>query len=614
MERMEMATEANEEGLEVANEASAAAPEQAESVHDGLNDELHEVDYSRFSKKELVDHLKEMVRLNDFLRSEASLRELRNKFEELQHQEKTEALKRFLENGGTLDDFDYRLDVLDIAFEANFKTLRTRRLEHFRNIEQQRNENLQLKKDLLDKLRQLIDGKDDKHAFDKFKEIQKQWKEVGAVPQVQVRPMWASYHALVDRFFDNRNIYFELKELDRRKNVVAKVELCVRAEKLAEVTSVQEALKELHDLHEEYKHVGPVPREEKEPLWDRFKKASDAVYERRDARLAEQHAEWTKNLTQKQDLIDKVTALAAFQSDRIKEWNQKTQEILALQKGWEGVGGVARSKSKDVNKQFWSGFKAFFSAKGKFFGKLEEGRKANLEKKRELVKQAELLKESKDWDKTSNALRNLQTQWKEIGPVPDKFRESIYEEFKKACDHFFGQRRERFEAVDKEQSENLLKKEALCVELGQLISQGNATIDTLKEKQRTFQAVGFVPRNQAGDIKSRFTTLFQKAIASLSVTQAAKDKVMLELQLETLKSDPEGALKLQQREHGLRKRIQKEENDLALLKNNLEFFGRSKNAEKMKAEFGAKISAAETEIASLKAQLKEIRAILRGGQ
>ena len=602
-----METEAKEEGLEVVNEASVTSPETT----DLLPEEVHEVDYSKFSKKELVDHLKDLVRDNDFLKSEASLREMRSKFEDLQHQEKTEALKRFLENGGTLDDFEYRADVLDIAFEANFKLLRSRRLEHFRNQELEKAENLRKKKELLAGLRELIDGKDDKHSFDKFKEIQKQWKEVGAVPAAEIRPTWASYHALVDRFYDNRNIYFELKELDRRKNLEAKLELCQRAEKLAEEKRLNVALRELHDLHEEYKHIGPVSREDKDAVWERFKKASDAVYERRDAALATQHAEWTKNLTAKEDLIAKVTALAAFQSDRIKDWNQKTQEILALQKSWESVGGVARNKSKDVNKQFWSGFKAFFAAKSKFFGALETERKANLEKKRELVKQAEALKDQTDWDKTAAALRTLQAQWKEIGPVPDKFRESIFAEFKTACDHFFNQRRERFEAADKEYADNLVKKEALCAELEQLIAGKNATIDVLKEKQRAFQAIGFVPRNATGDIKAKFSRLFQQAMATIEVSQADKDKAMLELQLETIKSDPEAGYKLQQREQGLRKRIQKEENDLAVLKNNLEFFGRSKSAEKMKAEFGEKISAAEAEIASLKAQLKQVRAVLR---
>lgn len=603
-----METEAKEEGLAVVNEASLQVPDPA---GEGAAEEVQEADYSQFTKKQLVDLIKEMVHGNDFLRSEASLRELRSRFEDLQHQEKTEALKRFLENGGTLDDFDYRLDVLDIAFEANFKLLRTKRLEHFRNIEQQKNDNLRRKKELLDSLRDLIDGKDDRHAFDKFKEIQKQWKEIGAVPAAQIRPTWASYHALVDRFFDNRNIYFELKELDRKKNLEAKLELCARAEKLAGEEKVNVALRELHELHEEYKHIGPVPREEKDALWDRFRKATDAVYERRDSALAAQHAEWAKNLALKEELVEKVTALAAFQSDRIKEWNQKTQEILACQKAWEGIGGVARSKSKEINKKFWSAFKSFFSTKSKFFHQLESGRKENLEKKRELVKQAEALKESKDWDKTSTALRNLQAQWKEIGPVPDKFRESIYAEFKNACDHFFGQRRERFEAADKEQADNLAKKDAICQELEQLAGKPDTTLDQLKERQRAFQAIGFVPRAQAGEIKSRFTTVFQQAMAGLPIAQAEKDKAMLEIQLETMKSDPEAAFKLQQREQGLRKRIQKEENDLALLKNNLEFFGRSKNAEKMKAEFGAKISAAEDEIRNLKAQLKQVRAVLR---
>lgn len=602
-----METEAKEEGLDVANEASVNPPEMSEL----LPEEAQEADFSRLSKKELVDLIKDMVRGNDFLKSEATLRELRNRFEELQHEEKTDALKRFLENGGTLEDFEFRPDVLDIGFEANWKVLRTKRLEHFRSQEQEKLENLRKKRELLASLRELIDGKDDKHSFDKFKEIQKQWKEIGPVPAAEIRPTWASYHALVDRFYDNRNIYFELKELDRKKNLEAKQELCVRAEKLAEEKRLNVALRELHELHEEYKHIGPVSREDKDAIWERFKKASDAVYERRDEALASQHAEWAKNLTAKSELIEKITALATFQSDRIKEWNQKTQEVLALQKAWEAVGGVARSKSKDINKQFWSSFKAFFAAKSKFFGALETERKINLEKKRELVKQAEALKDQTDWDKTAAALRNLQAQWKEIGPVPDKFRESIFAEFKTACDHFFNQRRERFEATDKEYAENLTKKEAICSELEQLAAGKTATIDVLKEKQRAFQSIGFVPRNATGEIKSKFSRLFQQAMATLEVSQAEKDKAMLELQLESIKSDPDAAFKLQQREQGLRKRIQKEENDLATLKNNLEFFGRSKNAEKMKAEFGEKISAAEAEIASLKSQLKQLRAALR---
>ncbi len=607
-----METEAKEEGLDVANDALERVSEVAETGGELLPEEVHENDYSQLTKKDIVDLLKELVRDNDFRKSEAAIRELKGKFEDIQHQEKTEALKRFLEQGGTLDEFDYRLDVLDIAFEANFKLLRSKRLEHFRGLEQEKTENLRKKTELLNALRELVDGKDDKHSFDKFKDIQKLWKEIRQVPVASVRPLWASYHALVDRFYDNRNIYFELKELDRKKNLEAKLELCQRAEKLADVEKINVAIRELHELHEEYKNVGPVSREEKDMLWDRFKKASDAVYERRDAFVSVLHEQLTKNLTIKEELIRKISELGTFQSDRIKEWNQKTLEVLAAQKDWSLVGTVPRSKSKVINKQFWSAFKIFFSNKSKFFSKLDESRTDNLAKKRELVKQADELKANTDWQKTSGALKDLQLKWKEIGPVPDKYREKIYQEFKTACDFFFEQRRVKFEAADREQNDNLAQKEAICAELGVMVSQRNATLDLLKEMQRKFQSIGFVPRGAMGDVKGRFTTLFQQAIASVeNVNQTEKDKVMLDIQLENLKTDPDAAYKLQQREQGLRKRIQKEENDLALLKNNLEFFGRSKNADKMRSEFGAKINTSETEIAGLKSQLKQLRAALR---
>ena len=275
----------------------------------------------------------------------------------------------------------------------------------------------------------------------------------------QVRPLWASYHALVDRFYDNRNIYFELKELDRKKNLAAKTELCVRAEKLADVTKIGEAIRELNELHEEYKHIGPVSREDQEPLWERFKKASDAVYARRDEYIGKLQQEFTNNLALKQQVIAEIAEFTTFQSDRIKEWNQKTTQIMALQKKWEAIGAVPRAKTKDINKQFWSAFKIFFSNKSGFFKKLDESRQQNLALKRELVAQAEAIKDNTtDWEKTANTLKALQVKWKEIGPVPDKVRESVFQEFKAACDHFFGQRRATLDAADKEQQENLAKK------------------------------------------------------------------------------------------------------------------------------------------------------------
>jgi len=536
---------------------------------------------------------------------------VRAHYDENLEKEKSVALNKFISDGGSPDDFEFRQDPLDVAFEANFKLLRDRKAEHFRNQEEQKNDNFKKKNVLLEELRALVDGEDNKHSFDKFKEIQHQWKQIGAVPSAHVRPQWASYHALLDRFYDNRNIYFELKELDRKKNLEAKIELCVRAEKLATVEKIGDAVRELNELHEEYKHIGPVAREEKEAVWERFKAASDAVYARRDQFLTTLHEELGRNLIAKEQIIADVTAFAGFQSDRIKEWNQKTSEIIALQKKWETIGAVPRNKAKDTNRRFWAGFKTFFNSKGVFFKKLDESRVQNLELKKQLVQQAQALKDSTDWDKAANTLKALQLKWKEIGPVPEKMREKIFQEFKTACDFFFEQRRVKFEEADKVQTDNLEKKQAICESLEKMAADKTATVAQIKELQRTFQGLGFVPRHAVNSIKNRFQAALESAMGGLGELSAeARDKAILEIQLENMKSDPDAGYKIHQRELGLKKKIAKAENDLATLKNNLEFFGRSKNAEKMKAEFSAQIEASSQEVSRLKAELKMLKAAI----
>ena len=590
------------------------APE-SDTVHTPASlEEMDEVildqDYSHFSKNDFVELLKELAHQNDFKKTDSVMKEIKNHFDEIQDKERSEALKRFVNDGGSPDDFEYRPDPLDATFAANYKLLKDRKTEHFRNLEDQKNENLRNKNALLEDLRNLIDGEDDKRSFDKVKEIQQKWRSIGPVPSAHLRPLWANYHALMDRFYDNRNIYFELKELDRKKNLEAKLELCQRVEKLANVEKIGEAVRELNELHEDYKHIGPVAREEKDAVWERFKKASDAVYARKDAFIASLHQELTKNLEVKEQIITEVTTFTTFQSDRIKEWNQKTTEIIALQKKWEGVGAVPRARSKDINKRFWAAFKTFFSIKGLFFKKLDETRNQNLELKKGLVQQAELLKSSQDWDKTANELKSLQSKWKEIGPVPEKQREKIFNQFKTACDFFFEQRRIKFEEADKQEADNLLKKETICMELEKMITEKTGTLGQLRELQRSFQAIGFVPRHAVSSIKSRFSVAMDKFMATLEVSKEDKDQAMLEIQLENLKTDPDASHKIYVREQALRKRIIKAENDLAVLRNNLEFFGRSKNAEKMKAEFNEKIEGSTAELVQLKSQLKQLKAAM----
>ncbi|MFN8334593.1 MAG: DUF349 domain-containing protein [Cyclobacteriaceae bacterium] len=589
------------------SEADLSDREQAEHAEE----ELEHIDYSTFTKSQFVDHLKELAKNGNQRKLDQAVREIKPLFDDLKERERTAALNRFILDGGSPDDFEYRGDEHTQQFESLLKQVRDRKVQLQKSQEDQRNENLRKKTELLEKLRDLVDSSDPSNQqFNQFKEFQKEWKNTGAVPVAQSKTLWANYHALVDRFYDNQSIYFELKELDRKKNLESKLELCSKAEKLKDVEKVRDAIKELNDLHHEFKHIGPVPMEEKEGVWQRFKAASDAVYAKRDEYLKTLQQELAANFEQKSKLSDEVTPYSAFQSDRIKEWNAKTKEVLELQKKWDAIGGLPRAKSKEVNKKFWSAFKTFFSNKSAFFKKLDEERGSNLKKKNELVQRALELKESSEWDKAANELKNLQHQWREIGPVPEKFREKVYKEFKEACDFFFEQKRNQHGKVEHEQVENLKAKEAVCAELEKHISENTATPALLKELEVRFNQIGFVPKKDMAAIRKRYHEAAQKFTGSIQgITEDEKNQLLLENELADLKNDPMSGQKIFQKEQAIRKKITKVENDISTLRNNLEFFGRSKNADKYKEEFNAKIREADENLKQLKQQLKLLRTV-----
>ena len=585
--------------------------EQDESIEENLEDEDHKhIDYSNYSKSQFVNLVKELAKETNFKKVDAILKEIKPIFDDTREKEKLSALEKFTANGGETGDFEYKSDELDNAFDANLKLIRDRRSQYFRQLEEQKSENLRRKQELIEKLRVLVDSPDNTNQFDAFKELQKEWRSIGPIPGTQAKTLWANYHALVDRFYDNQSIYFELKELDRKKNLESKVELCARAERLAEVDIIKDAIRELNELHQEFKHLGPVPADEKEAIWQRFKAASDSVYAKRDAYLHHLQHELQQNLELKMRYGEEAQVYATFQSDRIKEWNEKTKEILELQKKWETVGGLPRAKAKDVNKKFWSAFKSFFNNKNIFFKKLDEEREQNLQIKNDLVKQALELRESQDWDKTSNDLKTLQQKWKDVGPVPEKFRERVFKEFKDACDYFFAQKRGQMGKVEQEQIDNFNLKTAICGELEKHVSEGTASVDLLRDLQDRYNTIGFVPRKDISGIKTRYHEAVDKFVATIpDLTEDEKSMVVLENQLSDLKKDPMGDRKIYQKEQAIRKKISKTENDIALWKNNLEFFGKSQNADKVRDEFNEKIRSASEHLNELKQQLRLLRTV-----
>ncbi|MFM8348973.1 MAG: DUF349 domain-containing protein, partial [Bacteroidota bacterium] len=573
---------------------------------DEVAESVEEIDYSGYSKGDFANLLKELSQESDIRRADQVSRQARTHIDELREQERTVALQRFLAEGGKEEEFSLRGDDNDLVIDGAYKLIREKKNRYNREQDEQRNQNLHKKEALLARIREVVEREDAISGFQEFKKLQDEWRAIGPVPAAQIKPMWASYHALVDRFYDHRKIHFELIELDRRKNLDAKIELCVRAEKAAALDSLNTALREVNELHNEWRHIGPVPRDEKEPVWARFKAASDKVYDRRDAHVKERSVKHKENLALKLQVIEKIEPFAAFQSQSMKEWNARTQQLTALKAEWEGIGPVDRKQTKEVNKKFWAAFKTFFQHKGQFFKKLDAEREGNLAQKRALVDQAVALKDNEDWTGTADKIKELQRQWKEIGPVPEKMRNKIFDEFRAACDHFFNRLRDSSQQAERELDEHLKQKEAVLAEMAGLA--GADAMEAFRGCSEKFNAIGHVPRKSVGSIREQYDKAIARFTATLPEEGGLRDKFALELSLSGMKGDPDAGRGLQQQEQQIRRRLQQAENDLAVLKNNLEFFARSKNATQVRADFQVKIDAATAEVASLKAKLKLVRA------
>jgi len=578
-----------------------------EKDHEDDEHEDDEVDYTSLSKEELVELIKSLAKDDRIMRSDKIVREIKPLFDEIRNAEKEEALKKFIADGGIKEDFEFKNDELNNRFDANLKLIKDRKSEFVKDREQQKEKNLKRKQELLEQLRDFVDSEETNISFDEFKAIQNEWKGIGPVPGAYNRTLWANYNALIDRFYDNRSIYFELKELDRKKNLEGKLELCERAENLANEENMKEAIKELNELHHEFKHIGPVPKDDQEPLWQRFKAASDAVYERRKGFVEQLKKDLDENLKVKEQLVEEVKSFLDFDSDRIKEWNNKTKEIIAIQKKWEATGGLPRAKAKEVNKNFWSSFKGFFNNKNAFFKKLDAGREENLEKKQELLEQAIAMQDSTDWQKTADAFKRLQNQWRDIGPVPEKKR-GIYHEFKAAADKFFENKRANNKELEKEFEKNYDAKVAICDEIEKMAKEKSDDLDTFRELRDKYLDLGFVPRKNISEIKSKYAEAVDKYINSLEgISNEDRQRIRLENQLNRIVQGPNADQKLYRKEQSIRKQISKVESDIALWKNNIEFFADSKTADKMKDEFLEKIESAQHQLKSLKQQLKIVR-------
>ncbi len=609
--------EATQSESTVVNEStvSSESSEQTEggdSEGEETEEEEHEhadehLELSGLNKIQLLKLIKDKIHHIPVLKLDKIAHEIKAAFDELVSKDKEEALSKFKAEGGAEDDFEYRQHEEEREFFKVFNDFRYQINSLRKEAEKQKEKNLTAKNELLNKLRDLVDGEETTLSMGAVKAIQEEWKSIGPVPTAQNRNLWASFNALMDRFYDNRSIYFELKELDRKKNLESKTELCEKAELLKDVKELKEAIRQLNELHEEFKHIGPVPREDQENLWQRFKAASDAVYDRRKEFFEGQKEVFKKNQTDKEALIAQLAPFADFKADRIKDWNIKTKEILEVQKAWEKIGPVPKEAGKEINKAFWAAFKHFFHNKNLFFKELDEIRATNQKKAEELIAQAESLMENTDWQNTANQLVKLQQDWKKLGPTPEKNRDSLYKKFKAACDAFFENRRNSNRQAHSEFDQNLKKKQELIQTILAAAAGENLTEEALTTWVTEFNEIGFVPRKNIKEVQAQFKEAVDQYLENLDSTDTDREDFLFRLNLNRIQSDPNAVKTLNKKEHGIRKQISDLENNITLWKNNLEFFTASKTADKLKDQFDIKIQKAEEEIDKLKKKLNILK-------
>ncbi|GAB4329932.1 MAG: DUF349 domain-containing protein [Flammeovirgaceae bacterium] len=580
---------------EKSNEAT-----QIEETH-----EEHEDDYSHLSLDELLAEAQKLTKEEDVVKAERKIKRLRDEVARYNNEMKEAARQKFLAAGGDPDSFEYKNDERVEKFFVAFKEVKDKKTKYFDKMQKNREDNFKAKKAILEEIKNLIESADQKGVLDKVKALQQAWKQIGAVPQNEAENLYNSYHAVLDRFYDNKGIEYELKQLDRQKNLTAKKELCERAEKLIENNNINEAVSQLNALHEEYKSLGPVPKEEAEALWIRFKAASDKIYEKKRVASEELKRQLKENMVAKQQLCAQIEPFANFNSDKIKDWNTKTKEIQDLQKAWEKIGPLPKEVAKDINKQFWANFKTFFANKSAFFEKLDASRSENLKRKEEIIAQIEALQDSEDFAKATETILKLQEEWKKVGPVPESQREPLFEKFKKACDHFFERKRSKGTSKDAEFELNLKKKQEVIAKIDALTKE-TFNIDTLKQLKEEYFSIGFVPKKEMNPILEKFLVSIDKALDKSPLEGKDKQKQKLEFKAELMKNLPSLSKNIEKQEQAIRKKIAALENDIALWENNLMFFANSKTADKLRQDFNKKVEKANEELNDLKEQLKLI--------
>jgi hypothetical protein len=488
----------------VEKEAEVEAP--AESVESVDEEEEKEVIAPVSSREEIIARLQEMV--SDIsLAKRPELESLKQSFYKLQRAAQEVQIAAFVAGGGTAEEFKPEPDPLEEQFRKLLNIIKEKKAAAQEALEIVRKENYKKKLALLDRFKALIEKANTEGAsYNEFKAILQEWKEIKEVPADKANELWKAYQQYAEQFYDIQKLNNEFREYDFKKNMEAKIAICEEAEKLADDPDIVSAFRKLQKLHQDYRETGPVSKESREEIWTRFKAASTVINKRHQQHFEELKEKEKENLDQKTVICELLEGIEYDKLTTFQSWNDKTQEVLALQKKWKDIGFAPAKQNQKIFERFRAACDTFFSRKGEFFKQAKTDMTANLEKKTALCEQAEALKDSTDWKATGDKLAELQKQWREIGPVQKKYTNTIWKRFIGACDYFYEQRDKNTSSKKHEENANLAAKKEILSKL-KAFDAANLTDDDIQAIQQLideWNGIGFVPFKVKDKIAAEF--------------------------------------------------------------------------------------------------------------
>jgi hypothetical protein len=582
---------------------------EPEDEHGFDNIELPPVDYSGYSKHELVETLGLIIENRPPAEIKEDVDRIKILFYKKLKQENEERKNKFLEEGGKIEDYRVWIDPEDARVKHLLDKYKEKRTDYNKIQEAEKYENLKKKYDIIDKIKELVNREESiNKTFHEFRSLQNEWHSIGVVPQASLKDLWENYHHYVEIFYDYIKINKELRDLDLKKNLEAKVHLCEKAEELLLEPNPINAFRSLQDFHNQWREIGPVLPESKNEIWERFKEATSQINKRHHEYFEKQKDDQRKNLEAKIALCEEVEAINLLEMKNFKEFDERAAKVVELQKMWRTVGFAPKKQNNKVYQRFRDACDAFFEKKRGFYADNKEIQLNNLQLKTELCIQAEALQDSTEWKATSDALIKLQKEWKEIGPVPRKQSERCWKRFRKACDHFFNKKAEYFAQLDTSYEDNLKAKQDIIKELEKFEpgSDVQAAFDRLKELQKKWTDIGFVPFNMKDEITNKYRNALNNEFDKLKIGDDDKSILKYRTKLDNLKANPKASRKVRNERDKFFTKIKQLESDIVLWENNIGFFAKSKNADTMIKEVEEKIENAKKLIKTLEEKVKMI--------